>query len=116
MTELSTAGLTLNTLTQSLGAHHSLETVAAAATLAAAASAVQITADGNRIVLNFTDLGAALELWKPWGSAAKRSDFMHRFQTMLLRLNVVIEFRVAGRLLGGFGPGTQPSLLHRLLA
>ena len=110
MTELSQAGITLNNLTTSLG------TTAAAATIAAAASALQITADGNRIILNFADLAAALEHWKPWGSPAKRSDFMQRFQMMLHRLNVVIEFRVAGKGLGAIGPGTQPSLIHRLIA
>jgi hypothetical protein len=109
MTDLSQAGITLNTLSTALGAG------AAAATLAAAASAVTITADGNRIILNFADLAGALELWKPWGSAAKRVDFLHRFENMLLRLNVSIEFRVGGRLLDGFGPGTQPGLLRRLI-
>ncbi len=110
MTDLSQTGLTLSTLSTALGAG------AAAATLAATANAVNITADGNRIVLNFADLGAALELWKPWGSAAKRTDFMHRFENMLLKLNVGIEFRVEGRSLGGFGPGTRPGLLRRLIA
>lgn len=110
MTELSQTGLTLSTLTTALGAG------AAAATLAATASAVSITADGNRIVLNFEDLSSALELWKPWGSPAKRTDFMHRFESMLLKLNVVIEFRVEGKSLGGFGPGTQPGLIRRLIA
>ena len=109
MTDLSQAGLTLSSLTSALG------TTAAAATLAVAATAVQITADGNRIVLDFSTLAAALELWKPWGSAAKRADFMNRFEDMLLKLDVAIEFRVAGRFLGGFGPGTQPGLLRRLV-
>ena len=77
---------------------------------------LSITADGNRIVLNFADLGGALELWKPWGSAAKRADFLQRFENMLLRLNVVIEFHVSGRRIDGFGPGTQPGLLRRLIA
>ncbi len=106
MTELSQAGIALGTISTALGA-------TAAASLAAA---VNITADGNRIVLNFADLGAALELWKPWGSPAKRVEFMRRFEVMLERLNVVIEFRVDGRFLGGLGPGTQPGLLRRLIA
>jgi len=110
MTDLTNAGLTLETISSALG------TGAAAATLAAAASAVQITAQDNRIILDFADFNAALELWKPWGSAAKRADFMRRFETMLLRLNVAIEFHVNGKLLGGFGPGTQPGLLHRLIS
>jgi hypothetical protein len=109
MTDLSQAGLTLSTLTTALGAG------AAAATIAVAANAVNITADGNRITLNFPDLGSALELWKPWGSAAKRADFMQRFENMLLKMNVAIEFRVGGKLLDGFGPGTQPGLLRRLI-
>ncbi|MBY0506834.1 MAG: hypothetical protein K2X03_23140 [Bryobacteraceae bacterium] len=79
-------------------------------------AAVKITAEDNRIVLNFADLSAALELWKPWGSAAKRAEFLQRFEQMLLRLNVVIEFRVEGRLLGGFGPGTHAGILRRLIA
>ena len=106
MTELAQAGLTLNTLSTALG-------VTAAATTIA--SAVSITAEGNRIVINFDHLGAALELWKPWGSAAKRADFMHRFEDMLLRLNVAIEFRVKGKLLGGFGPNTQPGFIRSLI-
>ncbi len=109
MTDLSQAGLTLGTLSTALSAG------AAAVTLAAAANAVSVTADGNRIVLNFADLSAALELWKPWGSPAKRADFLHRFETMLERLNVAIEFRVQGKLLDGFGPGTRPGLLRRLI-
>lgn len=100
MTDLSQAGLNLATITSALGV---------------TASAVSITADGNRIVLNFRDLAAALELWKPWGSAAKRADFMSRFESMLLRLNVAIEFRVNGKLLGGFGPDTQPGFIRRLI-
>ena len=100
MTDLSQAGLSLATITSTLGA---------------TASAVSITADGNRIVLNFGDLAAALELWKPWGSPAKRADFMQRFESMLLRLNVAIEFRVNGKLLGGFGPNTQPGFIRRLI-
>lgn len=101
MTDFSQAGLSLATITSTLGA--------------TAAAAVSITADGNRIVLNFADLAAALELWKPWGSAAKRADFMSRFESMLLRLNVAIEFRVNGKLLGGFGPNTQPGFIRRLI-
>ena len=100
MTDFSQAGLSLATITSTLGA---------------TASAVSITADGNRIILNFADLAAALELWKPWGSAAKRADFMLRFESMLLRLNVAIEFRVNGKLLGGFGPNTQPGFIRRLI-
>lgn len=110
MTDLSQTGLTLSTLTTALG------TGAAAVTLAATTQAVNITADGNRIILNFPDLGAALELWKPWGSAAKRTDFMHRFENMLLKLNLAIEFRVGGKSLGGFGPGTRPGLIRSLIA
>ena len=109
MTDFSQAGLSLATITTTLGA------TAATAALAATASAVSITADGNRIILNFADLAAALELWKPWGSAAKRADFMLRFESMLLRLNVAIEFRVNGKLLGGFGPNTQPGFIRRLI-
>ena len=100
MTDFSQAGLSLATITSTLGA---------------TASAVSITADGNRIILNFGDLGAALQLWKPWGSAAKRADFMLRFEGMLLRLNVAIEFRVNGKLLGGFGPNTQPGFIRRII-
>ena len=100
MTDFSQAGLSLATITSTLGG---------------TASAVSITADGNRIILNFADLAAALELWKPWGSAAKRADFMLRFESMLLRLNVAIEFRVNGKLLGGFGPNTQPGFIRRLI-
>jgi hypothetical protein len=107
--DLSQAGLTLDTISTALGA------TAAAATLAAAASAVTITAEGNRIILNFADLNAALELWKPWGSPAKRADFLRRFENMLERLNVAIEFRVEGKLLDGFGPGTRPGLLRRII-
>ena len=103
MTEFSQAGLSLATITSALGA------------TAVTASAVSITAEGNRIILNFVDLAAALELWKPWGSAAKRADFMLRFESMLLRLNVAIEFRVNGKLLGGFGPDTQPGFIRRLI-
>ena len=110
MPDMSPAGLTLNTLTSTLG------TAAAAATLSAAASAVSITAEGNRIVLNYADLGAALELWRPWGSAAKRTQFLRRFEQMLQRMNVGVEFRVEGKHLGGFGPGTQPGLIRRLIA
>jgi hypothetical protein len=106
MTDMSQAELTLKTLSTALGA-------GAAATLAVAA--VTVTAEGNRIVLHFPDLAGAMELWKPWGSAAKRADFLHRFENMLLKLNVAIEFRVGGRLLDGFGPGTQPGLLRRLI-
>lgn len=100
MTDLSQAGLNLATITSALGV---------------TPSAVNITADGNRIILNFGDLAAALELWKPWGSAAKRADFMLRFESMLVRLNVAIEFRVNGKLLGGFGPNTQPGFIRRLI-
>lgn len=100
MTDLSQAGLNLATITSALGV---------------TPSAVSITADGNRIILNFGDLAAALELWKPWGSAAKRADFMLRFESMLVRLNVAIEFRVNGKLLGGFGPNTQPGFIRRLI-
>ena len=112
MTDMSPA---ISTLTTALGTA-GLGSAAAAATLAAAATAVSITADGNRIVLNYADLNAALELWKPWGSAAKRTDFLKRFEEMLQRLNVSVEFRVEGRHLGGIGPGTQPGLLRRLIA
>ena len=109
MTELSQAGLTLDTISTALGA------TAAAATLAAAASAVAISAEGNRIILNFPDLSSAMELWKPWGSPAKRLDFLQRFETMLRRLDVAIEFRVGGKMLDGFGPGTRPGILRRLI-
>ena len=40
---------------------------------------------------------------------------MHRFEDMLLRLNVAIEFRVKGKLLGGFGPNTQPGFIRSLI-
>ena len=105
MTDMSQAELTLQTLSTALGA----------GALAVAASAVTVTAEGNRIVLHFADLSGAMELWKPWGSAAKRADVLRRFENMLLKLNVAIEFRVGGRLLDGFGPGTQPGLLRRLI-
>lgn len=77
--------------------------------------AAQVAVDGNRIILNFQDLASALEAWKPWRSVAKRGEFMQKIHDTLTAMGLAIEIRVAGHMLGGFGPGVQRGLLQRIL-
>jgi hypothetical protein len=88
----------------------------AAVTVAAIGSALAaVTLEGNTVILNFPHLGAALEAWRPWGSAAKRQDFMNRVNATLIAVGLRVEVQVQGRPIGSIGPGSERGLLHRIL-
>jgi len=77
---------------------------------------VAVTADGNRVVLDFPHLQSVLEMWKPLGSASKRRASLDKIQETLERIGIAVELRVQGKSLGGFGPGEHSGLIQRLIA
>lgn len=76
---------------------------------------VAVSAEGNRIILNFPDLQAALRLLEPWWSPAKRAEFTERMHRTLASIGLVLEVRVKGKTLEIFGPNAQRGILSRIL-
>lgn len=79
------------------------------------AEAVAVSAENNRIVLNFPDLEGALRMWKPFATPARRAEMADRIQAGLEAIGVTLDIRVKDRLLGSLGTGANPGLLRRLL-
>lgn len=76
---------------------------------------VEITADDDRIVMNFTDLASVMRVLSHWSNAFRRDDFTRRLQQTAETLGLDLEVQVQGRTLERFGPGSTAGILRRLM-
>jgi len=83
--------------------------------VAAAAAAVAISGQGNQIVLDFSSLREALQLWKPWSDGKKRSEVATAFHEAFHAAGVCLQVKVQGRLIASLGGDQMTGLLLPLL-
>jgi hypothetical protein len=76
---------------------------------------VAISADDQRIVLNFADLGSVMRVLSHWNNAFRRDDFVRRLQQTAETLGLDLEVQVQGRTVERFGPGNTSGILRRLM-
>ncbi len=76
---------------------------------------LSVSADDNRIVLNFGDLGSVMRVLSHWNNASRRDDFTRRLQQTAETLGLDLELQVKGKTLERFGPGNTSGILRRLM-
>ena len=78
-------------------------------------SAPTVEAAGNRIILDFESMEAALRLLAPWPNAGKRADLTARLSESLAAIGVAVELRVKGRSVAEFAGGSMRGSLLSLI-
>lgn len=76
---------------------------------------VSVSAEGQRVILNFSAFADVLELFQQFGSARKRADFADRLGASLSQMGLALEVRVAGKTVDVFGLAGEAGLLRRLV-
>ncbi len=77
---------------------------------------VSVVGDGNQIVLDFSSLGEALQLWKPWSDGQRRTEITELLHRALSSAGLSLEVRVQGKPVAQLGGSHMSGIALRLLA
>lgn len=75
----------------------------------------EVRSEGNRIILNFPTLQAAMVLLQPWTDKVKRLELTEHIHQALLAAGLILEVRVKGISMACLGAGAKTGAILQLL-
>ena len=76
---------------------------------------IAINSDSKQIVLEFSTLRDALQLWKPWNDGQKRREITRLLHQALAGAGISLELRVQGKPVANLGIGELSGVALSLL-